>query len=250
MNPKLPYQAEIGLSAVTVLGHAPNVAVVRTDSPVRSASDFLTQARAKPGRFTYGSAGNGTSTHLAAELLKTTAKVFVIHVPYRGATPAMTDLIGGKSTRPSARPAWRPTRPTASCGVGRDQRRAGPCLTYPPAEAGLAGYAAPVWYGILWPAAHRRRWCSSCCTIDSAAEAKSSKRIRAEGLTLTLDAGTAGALPPISLAEEGDSGPVHQGGLRWGGDLVERSLMADGLAARPRAAPGGRLCADRGTGSL
>ena len=193
LNPRLPYPAETGLTAVTTLGHAPNVAVVRPDSPIRSASDFLAQARAKPGRFTYGSAGNGTSTHLAAELLKTTAKVFVIHVPYRGATPAMTDLMGGQidvafGTLPSVAPylANGKLRALAVTSATRS-----PLLPDVPtfAESGLSGYAAPVWYGIFvaggTPAPLVQQLYQS---IQRAAESEEfRKRIRAEGLTLALD---------------------------------------------------------------
>ena len=197
MNPKLPYPAETGLAAVTVLGHAPNVAVVRPDSPIRSASDFLAQVRAKPGRFTYGSAGNGTSTHLAAELLKTTAKVFVIHVPYRGATPAMTDLMGGQidvafGTLPSVAPYLANGKLRALAVTSATRSALLPDVpTF--AESGLAGYAAPVWYGIFvaggTPAPLVQQLYQS---IQRAADSEEfRKRIRAEGLTLTLD-------PPVT----------------------------------------------------
>lgn len=93
---ELPYPADSAFVPITLLGRAPNVAVVRADSPIKSASDFIGQARAHPGKLTYGSAGNGTSTHLAAELLKSTAKIFVTHVPYRGAAPLVTDLLAGQ----------------------------------------------------------------------------------------------------------------------------------------------------------
>ena len=208
LNPRLPYPAETGLAAVTVLGHAPNVAVVRPDSPIRSASDLLAQARAKPGRFTYGSAGNGTSTHLAAELLKTTAKVFVIHVPYRGATPAMTDLIGGQidvafGTLPSVAPYLANGKLRALAVTSATRSALLPDVpTF--AESGLAGYAAPVWYGIFvaggTPAPLVQQLYQS---IQRAAESEEfRKRIRAEGLTLTLDApATADALYRADIAK-------------------------------------------------
>lgn len=85
--PKLPYAADSAFAPITVLGRAPNVAVVRADSPLKSAKDFLAQAKAQAGKLNYGSAGNGTSTHLAAELLKMSAKISITHVPYRGASP-------------------------------------------------------------------------------------------------------------------------------------------------------------------
>ncbi|MDG5976869.1 hypothetical protein H010_16504 [Hydrogenophaga taeniospiralis CCUG 15921] len=193
LNPRLPYSAETGLAAVTTLGHAPNVAVVRPDSPIRSASDFLAQVRAQPGRFTYGSAGNGTSTHLAAELLKTTAKVFMVHVPYRGATPAMTDLMGGQidvafGTLPSVAPYLANGKLRALAVTSATRTALLPDVpTF--AESGLAGYAAPVWYGIFvaggTPAPLVQQLYQS---IQRAADSEEfRKRIRAEGLTLTLD---------------------------------------------------------------
>jgi tripartite-type tricarboxylate transporter receptor subunit TctC len=178
---------------VTTLGHAPNVAVVRPDSPIRSASDFLAQVRAKPGRFTYGSAGNGTSTHLAAELLKTTAKVFMVHVPYRGATPAMTDLMGWQidvafGTLPSVAPYLANGKLRALAVTSATRSALLPDVpTF--AESGLAGYAAPVWYGIFvaggTPVPLVQQLYQS---IQRAADSEEfRKRIRAEGLTLTLD---------------------------------------------------------------
>jgi tripartite-type tricarboxylate transporter receptor subunit TctC len=156
LNPRLPYPAETGLSAVTTLGHAPNVAVVRPDSPIRSASDFLAQVRAKPGRFTYGSAGNGTSTHLAAELLKTTAKVFMVHVPYRGATPAMTDLMGGQidvvfTSLPSVAGSLKSGKLRA-IAVTSAKRAAAFDQIPTIAEAGFAGFDVNPWFGLLAPA--------------------------------------------------------------------------------------------------
>jgi tripartite-type tricarboxylate transporter receptor subunit TctC len=74
----------------------PNVMVVPATSPDRSPQDFLARARANPGKLTYGSAGIGSSIHMAGELFKYLAKVDMVHAPYRGAGPAMTDLIGGR----------------------------------------------------------------------------------------------------------------------------------------------------------
>ena len=109
LQPKLPYAGENAFAALAMLGRAPNVAVVTADSPIKNATDFLNLAKAKPGKYSYGSAGNGTSTHLSAELLKASYGLFVTHVPYRGATPAVTDLMGGQidvmfGTLPSVAP--------------------------------------------------------------------------------------------------------------------------------------------------
>jgi tripartite-type tricarboxylate transporter receptor subunit TctC len=96
LNAKLPYSQQTGFAPITILGRAPNVLFVRTDSPLKSGADLLAQARANPGRLTYGSSGNGSSTHLSAELLKVMAKVFITHIPYRGGSAVLTDVIGGQ----------------------------------------------------------------------------------------------------------------------------------------------------------
>jgi hypothetical protein len=81
---------------VALIGVSPNVLVVRTDSPYKTVADLVAAAKAKPGKLTFASQGNGTSAHLAGELFKNLAKVQLTHIPYRGAGPAMTDLLGGQ----------------------------------------------------------------------------------------------------------------------------------------------------------
>lgn len=193
LYPKLPYPPDTAFAPVMLLGRAPNVAVVRTDSPLASAADFLTQARARPGRLAYGSAGNGTSTHLAAELLKSQARIFVTHVPYRGAAPVMNDLIAGQidlafGTLPSVAPmlAGGKVRALAVTGARRS-----PLLPDVPtfAEAGVPGYEADGWYGIFvagaTPPATQELLHAA---LRRAAQTESfRRRATAEGLVPTLD---------------------------------------------------------------
>jgi len=150
---RLPYPADTGLAPVMIAGRAPNVAVVRAESPIASARDLLARARAQPGRLTYGSAGNGTSTHLSAELLKVMAKAYITHVPYRGATPMITDLLGGQidlgfGTLPSVAPFLASGKLRALAVTG-SQRSA--LLVQVPtfAEVGVTGYEADGWYGLF-----------------------------------------------------------------------------------------------------
>jgi len=189
---RLPYAVE-SLAPVMLLGRAPNVAVVRPDSPLKSAADFLAQARARPGRLSYGSAGNGTSTHLAAELLKAHSRIFVTHVPYRGANPVVTDLLAGQidlafGTLPSLAPfiASGKLRPLAQTSASRS-----PLLANVPtfAEAGASGYEAEVWYGIFVPAGTAPSIVQQLYAAlqKSARGEKFEGRAVAEGLTLTLD---------------------------------------------------------------
>ncbi len=92
----LPYDTLRDLTGVARICHGPNVIVVRPDSPHRSVADIIRDAKAAPGALSYGSSGNGSAVHLAAELFKLTAGLDIIHVPYRGAGPAYTDLLGGR----------------------------------------------------------------------------------------------------------------------------------------------------------
>jgi len=206
LYPKLPYAAETALVPVLLLGVAPNVAVVRAESPLRSASDLLQRLRAEPGRLSYASAGNGTTTHLAAELLKSSTGLSMTHVPYRGATPAITDVLAGQvdlmfGTLPSVAPFIKSGKVRA---LGVTGAKRSPLFPDVPtfAESGAPGYSADVLYGVFVTGG----------TPDSAIERlgaavrKASRtesfqrRAEAEGLVLTLN-GAAEALR-IQRAEE------------------------------------------------
>src|SRR6266853_79943 len=94
LYPKLPYDVFADFTPITLLGNSPNLALVRADSPIKTLDDLIAAARARPGQLSYGHAGNGTSPHLAGELLKYMAKIDITPIPYKGGAPALTDLIG------------------------------------------------------------------------------------------------------------------------------------------------------------
>lgn len=96
MLPKLPYNYDKAFASVMLVGRSPNVLVVRADSPYKTVQDVVNAARAKPGQLSFASQGAGTSAHLAGELFKSLTKTFILHIPYRGAGPALTDLLGGQ----------------------------------------------------------------------------------------------------------------------------------------------------------
>lgn len=96
LQPKLPYDTEKAFAPVMLVGRSPNVLVVRADSPYKTVQDVLAAARARPGRLSFASQGPGTSAHLAGELFKSLAHVDLTHIPYKGAGPAITDLLGGQ----------------------------------------------------------------------------------------------------------------------------------------------------------
>lgn len=93
---KLSYNPEKDLTPVTLMGRFPMILVVGPDSDAKDAKDFIAKAKAHPGKVSFGSAGAGSPHHLAMELLKVTAGLHMVHIPYRGAAPALGDLAGGQ----------------------------------------------------------------------------------------------------------------------------------------------------------
>ena len=93
---KLSYNPEKDLAPVTLMGRFPMILVAGPGSDAKDAKDFIAKAQAQPGKLSYGSAGAGSPHHLAMELLKINAKLHMVHIPYRGAAPALADLAGGQ----------------------------------------------------------------------------------------------------------------------------------------------------------
>ena len=93
---KMPFDTAKSFTGITMMAYAPVILVVHPSVPANTLPELLTLARSRPGSLNYASGGSGTSTHLAAELMKLAAKVFIVHIPYKGTGPAMTDLLGGQ----------------------------------------------------------------------------------------------------------------------------------------------------------
>jgi tripartite-type tricarboxylate transporter receptor subunit TctC len=152
----LTFDGRRDFAPVARIGFAPLVIVVPAASPAKSLKDLIEQAKAEPGKLTYASAGNGSSGHLAGELLKSSAKIDVLHVPYKGGAPAITDLLGERISFMPINPveviAHIRSGRLRALAVGSDKRV--PLLPDVPtvAEAGLPGYEATVWWGLVAPA--------------------------------------------------------------------------------------------------
>ncbi|WP_454688610.1 Bug family tripartite tricarboxylate transporter substrate binding protein [Achromobacter aloeverae] len=152
LAPKLPYETEKAFAPIAIVGRAPNVLVVRPDSPFKTIGDIAAYAKAHPGKLTFGSSGNGTAVHLAAELFKEMAHVSLTHVPYKGASPAMTDLVGGQidmffGTAGAVTPLVKAGKLRAIALTSAERSPSWPGIptiaeTYP-------GYAADVWYALF-----------------------------------------------------------------------------------------------------
>jgi len=152
----LPYNALTDLAPVTLVAVQPNIVVIHPSVPAKSINELVAAARAKPGLLAYASAGTGSGTHLAGEMLKMSLKIDLLHIPYKGTGPALTDLIGGQvqmmvSTFASALPHVRSGRLRALGVTSAKRSRAAPDIPTL-IEAGVPGYDYSTWYGVLAPA--------------------------------------------------------------------------------------------------
>jgi tripartite-type tricarboxylate transporter receptor subunit TctC len=152
----LAYDPRTAFAPISLVSRGPIIAAVNAQLPAKTLKDFIALAKSSPGRINYGSAGSGTPPHLAAELFKTVAGVDLVHVPYKGGGPAVSDLAGGQvqvtfEGLPTLLPHIKSgkVRALAITGAKRD-----PALPEVPtfAEAGLPGYDANFWNGLVAPA--------------------------------------------------------------------------------------------------
>lgn len=152
---KMPYDNVKDFEPVSQIAAVTIVLVVHPSVPALSIKELIALAKSKPGQLTFGSPGNGTPQHLAGQLFNTMADVDMLHVPYKGAVPALTDLLGGQvsmifSSMPPALPLVK-TGKIRALGVTSATRSpatpAIPTIT----ESGLPGYEVNNWYGILAP---------------------------------------------------------------------------------------------------
>ncbi len=152
----IPYDPIKDFTPVGMIGGTPNVLVVDARLPVRNIREFIDYVRKNPGKLSYGSAGQGSLTHLTMELFKLQINSFMVHIPYRGIAPAFADLIGGQTQAmfpglAAAVPHIRSgrIRPLAVTGLQRHaQFKDLPTLD----ESGFKGFDAQQWYGVMGPA--------------------------------------------------------------------------------------------------
>ena len=153
---KLAYDPIKDFAPITNVAVVSQILTVHPSLPVKSVREFIAYAKAKPGALNYSSAGNGSQPHLTAELFKSMTGVSMVHVPYKGAPPAMVDLLAGQvaltfATAPSAVPYIRSTKLRA-LGVSTPKRVNALPDVPTIAEAGVAGFEAVGWNGLVAPA--------------------------------------------------------------------------------------------------
>src|SRR5438067_3488101 len=187
VHAKLPYDPVKDFAPITLLASAPSVLVVNPAVPARTIAEFTAYARANPGKLNYASNGAGSAAQLAAAMYETMAGVRMVHVPYKGIAPAMTDLMSGEvqlmfGTVVALVPHIQAGKLRA---LAVTSRKRSPLLPDLPtiAESGLADYEAGSWYGILAPAGTPREVIGRLhgAIVKALKEPEVSKRLAAEG---------------------------------------------------------------------
>jgi tripartite-type tricarboxylate transporter receptor subunit TctC len=156
LYPKLPYDPVRDFVPLALVATGQNVLVVNLSVAARSVKELIALAKAKPGQLNYASGGTGQSSHLSMELFTSMAGIKMVHIPYKGAGPAMADVIGGQVALQflAVPPAITQIKSGKLIGLGVTGSKRVPALPDVPtiAESGLAGYEVLTWYGAFAPA--------------------------------------------------------------------------------------------------
>jgi tripartite-type tricarboxylate transporter receptor subunit TctC len=153
---KLPYDTVKDFAPVLLAGQTPNLLVVNPEVPIHSVKELIAAAKAKPGSLSYGSTGSGSSNHLSMELFRTMTGVELVHVPYKGSAPMVTDLLGGHiqvafDNTPNVLPQVKAGKLRALAITSATRSAMVPDVPTV-SEAGVPGYEVGVWFGIVAPA--------------------------------------------------------------------------------------------------
>lgn len=153
---KVPYDADRDLAPIALVTAVPNIVAVHPSVPARSLAELATLVRARPGNVSYGSAGQGTTAHLSGELFRALVGVDMIHVPYKGTSSAVADLVGGQidlviDNLPGVLPQVRAGKLRALALTSATRSRAAPEVPSAP-EAGMKDLIVSGWFGFLAPA--------------------------------------------------------------------------------------------------
>ena len=156
LYPKLPYNARKDLVGVSLMGVSPLVAAVSGNAPFKNTKELVAYARANPGKVSFASSGSGSAAHLTSELLKTLTKTYMVHIPYRGASPALADLLGGQVPLFLDPPPnlIQPAKAGRIHLIGVASEKRLPILPDVPTfvESGVPDFVVNSWVGLLAPA--------------------------------------------------------------------------------------------------
>jgi tripartite-type tricarboxylate transporter receptor subunit TctC len=212
LYPSINYDPVADFAPVTLICLFPNLMVVPTSSPVRSVQEFLAYTRTNPGKVNYGSPGHGSSPHMSGELFKHMARVDITHVPYRGAAPALNDLIAGRvdvmfAVMASGLPLVQGGQLRA-LGVTTATRVPAAADVPTIAEAGVPGYDTSSWFAFFVPAKTPPTIVDRMHADTVAALADPAVKARLEQLGVVVVGSTPGQLAAHLKAEMEKWGPV------------------------------------------
>ncbi len=197
--PNQPFDVNKDFIPVTLLAKVPNLFVIHPDVPAKDFKEFVAYVKKNPGKLNYGSAGNASAGHLAMEYLKLVAGLFIIHIPYRGTGPQLTDLLAGRTQASSAGlPALLPhikSGKLRAIAVGTAQRLAQLPDVPTVAEMGFKDFETSQWYGILAPAGTPRE-------VVKKLQEESLKALKSNSVTerFASDSAVGGGGPPEEFA--------------------------------------------------
>jgi tripartite-type tricarboxylate transporter receptor subunit TctC len=155
LQSKLTYNPETDFAPISLVGVTPNLLICNNDQPAKTVAELVALCKARPGHVTFGSSGPASAQHLALELFKHQAKVFALHIPYRGSAPLITDLIGGQvmysfETMTAATPHVKGGKAVAVAQTRPQRSKAYPNVPTL-SESGFPGFDATTWYGLAAP---------------------------------------------------------------------------------------------------
>ena len=155
-NPRLPFNGQKDLLPVVGVAATPHILIVNNNSPAKSVADLMGMLKADPGKLSFGSSGIGNSDHMAGELFLATTGLQAIHIPYKGGSPAATDLVGGQidfyfAGMPVGLPLYKGDKARALAVTSKSRFSGAPELITIQ-EAGVKGYEMSLWQGVFVPA--------------------------------------------------------------------------------------------------
>jgi len=155
-NPRLPFNGQKDLLPVVGVAATPHILIVNTNSKAKNVADLISMLRADPGKMSFGSSGIGNSDHMAGELFLATTNTQAIHIPYKGGSPAATDLVGGQidfyfAGMPVGLPLYKGEKVNALAVTSKNRFSGAPELVTIQ-EAGVKGYEMALWQGMFVPA--------------------------------------------------------------------------------------------------
>jgi tripartite-type tricarboxylate transporter receptor subunit TctC len=221
MFPKLPYDPNRDFAPISLMAAVPNVIVVNPSVPAKTLQEFAALAKKRPGTINYGSAGTGSSGHLAMEYFKQVAQIDLVHVPYKGTGPMLTDLLGGQTEAtftgvPPLLPHIKQGKLRA-LAIGSAKRTDALPDVPTVAESGYAGFETSQWYGLLAPAKTPK------AVVDKLS-AEVAKALRQPDVVQRLAADSA---TPIGSTPEEFAAYIRKEQERWGRVVKTANIKAE-----------------------